>query len=236
MKTAFGKNLRALREAKNMTQRKLAKKINVTHATIANYENAGKYPQKDKIRKDLITALECSEVDLYGYGDGYYSQTHIIDSEYKGDTKVKSISVNKANEDDPEVIETCIYNFEDNKLSKVKRQKRAIDKNIVKKHKNGYFIHLEDDSMDRYIARDSYVFIDPDGDKDKYDEHICALTIDGYKTIIRRIKYLDIDNLVTLIPQSNNDKYQTQTVNIEDNEDFKILGYAVWFSNDGIDL
>lgn len=239
MKTAFGNNLRALRMKQNMSQRSLAEAINVTHATIAAYENSGKFPQRLSIRKNLIKVLDCTEEELYGYSDGYYATKSIIEPTTTKEAKKgnESFSNNKIlNKNKTEVIETSIYNFENNKFSKVKRTKRAIDINTYEKHKKGFFIHLNDESMDRFIAKDSYVFIDPKGEYKDFNEHVCAVTKDGFETIMRRIKFLEIDNLITLIPQSNNDKYQIETIDLKKYKDFKILGKAVWFSNDGGDL
>lgn len=238
MKTAFGNNLRALREKQNMSQRNLAEAINVTHATIAAYENSGKFPQRDNIRKNLIKVLDCTEEELYGYSDGYYNTKNIIQPIVNSEsTRNESYSNNKkSGKSNPEIIETAIYNYSDNKFSKVKRTKRAIDKKIFDNHNKGFFIHLNDDSMNRYIARNSYVFIDPKGTKADFNEHVCAISIDGYETLIRRIKFLDIDNLITLIPQSNNNKYQIETIDLNKYKDFKIIGKAVWFSNDGGEL
>lgn len=235
MKTMFGKNLRALRENLGLSQRKLATKLEVTHATIAGYENSCKYPQRESIRKGLIKALQCTEEELFGYSDGYYNKTKYIQAIRDKKVKNQNGRLQKKGNLIDEYIETYTYEYNNNKLNKIKNFKKSLDKDVADKYPKGYFIKIEDDSMDRYIAKNSYVYISKTNIND-YDGHVCAVTTDGYNVKFRRVKFLDIDNLVSLIPQSNNEKYKTETCRIKHKEDFKILGRALWFSNNGGDL
>lgn len=53
------------------------------HTTIANHENAGKFPQRDEIKSALLKIFNYLETDLYGYSDGYYSQSVFANTAYE---------------------------------------------------------------------------------------------------------------------------------------------------------
>lgn len=54
----FSDKIKALRKHQNMTQQELAKKLNVTLRTIANYESGISYPKKREMYKDLADVLK----------------------------------------------------------------------------------------------------------------------------------------------------------------------------------
>lgn len=235
MKSAFGKNLKALREKKGLTQRELASLLNITHVTLINYENNGAYPQREEIKKSLLKQLNCTERELYGYSDGYYETHNFINPVCSNDNKRVSVKNGGYTSDlDKKIVnEEALIDFRNNKIYKINKLKRAIDTQIVKKYNNGFFVKNTDDSMDRFIPADSYVYISKEKDENLYNNHVCAVTLDGYSIIFRRITFLPYDELITLVPQSTNKKYTSQTISSKNNNDFKILGQARWFSNDG---
>ena len=58
------KNIRALRQARSMTQADLAEQLGVTPAAVVGWEAGTKYPTADKLPK-LAKALGCSIDELY---------------------------------------------------------------------------------------------------------------------------------------------------------------------------
>lgn len=60
MKNQFSKNLRHYRHLHNMTQNDLARKLNVTHQTISNYENYARICDLDM----LIQIADIFEISL----------------------------------------------------------------------------------------------------------------------------------------------------------------------------
>lgn len=234
MKTAFGNNLRALREKNGMTQRDLATQLNTTHTTIANYENSGKYPQREEIKNSLLKVLNCTEVELYGYSDGFYSRNNFIQSTQE---KLTKDSTEFEEDKDKELqTEECVCDLKNNKFYKIKRNKRAIDSAIAEKYPNGIFLKVKDKSMDRYLPKNSYAYVVKEKSLKDYSQRICAITLDGYNIIFRRLSLLEFDDLIALVPQSSDKKYNSSTVNNKTNPNFKIYGRVVWFSNDGEDM
>lgn len=60
----FGERLKELRESKGMSQKELAKCVDVSDAAIANYENSQNYP-KPTVLIRLMAVLECDANYLY---------------------------------------------------------------------------------------------------------------------------------------------------------------------------
>lgn len=61
----FGIILRELRKSRNLTQKRLAEKLEVTEATVSKYEGGTAFPPFDKIRA-LSNILNVSVDTLYG--------------------------------------------------------------------------------------------------------------------------------------------------------------------------
>lgn len=70
MKINCGDNIRKYREFNKLTQRELAQKINVSHATIHSWESNRTEPKMGAIEK-LCAVLGCSKADLIGLDNGY---------------------------------------------------------------------------------------------------------------------------------------------------------------------
>lgn len=71
--SAFGRNLKALREKKNLTQTELARLIGVSAVSLGNWETRGiARPKSQAVIDRLCEVLDCTEKDLFGISDGYY--------------------------------------------------------------------------------------------------------------------------------------------------------------------
>ena len=62
-----GKNIKAFREQKNLTQEQLAEQLNVTRQAVSSWENEKTQPDVETLHK-IACALECSVEDLI-YGE-----------------------------------------------------------------------------------------------------------------------------------------------------------------------
>ncbi len=71
--TTFGRNLRALRLNKGMTQSELADAIGVTPITISGWESRGVKPKSVETLNCLYKVLSCGEDELFGVTNGFYS-------------------------------------------------------------------------------------------------------------------------------------------------------------------
>ena len=64
----FGKNLKRLRQERELTQQMLAKKLFISRQSISKWENDISFPPVMVIKK-LIVILKCSYEDLFDYDE-----------------------------------------------------------------------------------------------------------------------------------------------------------------------
>lgn len=217
METTFGNNLKALRNRKGFSQRKLAATINVNHATIASYENGGSIPRKNNIKQKLIDALECTEEELFGYTDGAaseYVEYYITDL--------------VSNTDSDNYVPGCY--LKDNKLviSKIKGDAfigHMVNPDIVQLYPKGFIHQIKDSSMQLTIPKGSYVFIAPTKNLKHADSHVCLLS-NGKDLYIRRVRV--VGNNVITEPETN-DNFSKEFIDLDKDNDFKVYGKVVHF-------
>ena len=69
----FGRNLKALRESKGLTQEELGDLVGVTWNSVGGWETRGvERPRRNETTRKLCEVLDCSERDLFGFHDGYF--------------------------------------------------------------------------------------------------------------------------------------------------------------------
>lgn len=73
--STFGRNLKALRESRMLTQGELADKVGVTITSLSGWETRGvARPKSQSVVDGLCNVLGCTEQDLFGISDGFYAQ------------------------------------------------------------------------------------------------------------------------------------------------------------------
>lgn len=79
VRTVFGRNLRAFRESRGMTQVQLSEALGVSIPTENKWENKGIQPRR-KVVDDLIALYGLTEDDLLSDENGYYRKFHGLQS------------------------------------------------------------------------------------------------------------------------------------------------------------
>ena len=87
--TTFGRNLRALRQSKGLTQLELADAVGVSSITVSGWESRGVKPKSVETLNCLYKVLGCGEEDLFGVTSGFYSTSTGL-SEEQGNSKIKN--------------------------------------------------------------------------------------------------------------------------------------------------
>lgn len=64
MENIFGKNLRRIRESKNLTLKQLAEKLNITFQSVEKWEKGATMPNGKRLI-ELVEVLNISQNDLY---------------------------------------------------------------------------------------------------------------------------------------------------------------------------
>lgn len=220
MVSAFGKNLRALRERKNLSQRELAKLLNITNGTISSYENLGQYPQRKEIKEGLLSILECSEVDLFGYSDGYFCRQ--LNGFKSGQSKVNSTTTQE------KLIECLKRNLGDNYSDEILYD--VINAGEYDTYQNSIFVTMPDDSMDKIIPVGAIIEFEKNNLLEECCNHIVLAELNN-KQYIRRLLKVENSNIYILSPENNNDN--NDVVQLSDNNKYELFGIAKSFKYSG---
>ncbi len=76
----FGRNLKALRDREKISQYQLADILEITQATVSNWETGGKKPRSKELIKSICDKFSVSENDLFGFSDGLYAKLNGLES------------------------------------------------------------------------------------------------------------------------------------------------------------
>jgi len=94
-----------------------------------------------------------------------------------------------------------------------------------KKKKDGMiYLEVTSDSMDMKFPVGSYVLIDTQAQVENGD--VAAVKLNGEEATLKKVKFIEDNLSLLLIPQSHNEDYYPQKVNIEEAE-VKVIGKAV---------
>lgn len=210
---AFQKNLRSFVEDKKMMQKDLAREAGVSEASVSNWLNKGMIPSME-ILQELMDLYGLSYDELMSQDLGYYSKSNglenaISPAEPKPAYAPLYGTVHAGDTNEPELIDESI----------------PIPYEVYQGHKNGYFLRVIGDCMNKVYPEGCFVFVDPD--MRPRSGSIGIVAIDGDDYIMRRL-YVGASTLV-LTPESHNSKW-TDTI-IDATHDVKLVGTVVWFQS-----
>jgi len=184
----FGKNLRALRESKGMSQGELSKKVGISRASINQYENKGYIPTKTGTKKALCEALDCTESDLFGYADG---------------AAARSCSVY-------ELVNMCDIN--DNNPKDINGESEyPVNKAAINPNKKGVYQEITSKINESKIMSGSHAYFEEEKNIKDYSDHICLMRIND-NLICSRIHIFD--NTIVLLKRDSKDVYDLDKVEI----------------------
>lgn len=223
----FGRNLRAIREDKGITQDDLSAMIETSRVSISAWERKGTRPRTQDTIDALCNALNVSEQDLFGFSDGYYAKKMGLSSSIaqSGSTFTASAPVlgNIAAGDPSEAIE-------------MSDETHDLPARIRERFPDGFFLVVHGDSMDKVLPDGCYAYIAPSDSAEIYSGDIVAIKVNGDDATVKRIKLYD--DLIILEPESTNPEHQRRVID-SDNPDapnVRILGKVVWYDYELINL
>lgn len=217
MNTAFGRNVRAMREHQNMTQSQLADALGVTATTVWRWDNGlSNAPKQQEVIDGLKHVFNVSETDLFGFQDGYYAKLHGLTDRPKGAMAPAEAKpayapllgrVHAGTAIEPDIIESKI----------------PIPHPILERHPSGYFLEVEGTCMNNIYTEESLVFVDPD--REPQDGSIAVVSIYGADHIMRRLKR----GAKTLILSPDSTDEQWDDIIIKgDEHTVAFVGTVVW--------
>lgn len=211
---AFSKNLKALRDKKDITQQQLADMIEVRQNTVSAWETRGKKPRSKDIVDALCAVFDCTEKDLFGFGDGFYAKMyglsvppHVEETAYlplRG--RVHAGSPQDEEESEPVLV--------------------PLPQSIADAHKNGFFLLVEGDCMDKVYPEGCHVLVDPD--ISPLNGAVAAVLMDTGEYVMRRI-YKGV-SAVILSPDSHSAEHKD--IVIDGDRELHLVGTVVWFQGE----
>lgn len=216
MNHVFGKNLKAIIDAKNISQKKLAQGTGFTEVSISRWMH--KDVPNVRSRKILQDYLGCTEQDLMGYSDGYYAKSTGMNLttpsiEPVAATTTAPVAGSIAAGDPSEAIEWT-------------DERHYIPPEILAADPDTFILRLHGDSMNLILPDGCFVAVCPNLEVESGD--IAAVKVNGDDATVKRIKF--VDDLVLLIPESTNPEHKVRLIDENDPDApyFSILGRVPW--------
>lgn len=220
MTSAFGKNIRALRESRDLTQEQLADKLGVSRMTILNWERSDKKPRQKEVLESIKDLFNVTEQDLFGFGDGYYAkQTGLagsVSAPGAGFTATAPVLGAIHAGDPQEAIENA-------------GEEHELPQRLKDRFPTGFFLVVKGDSMNLVLPEGCYAFIAPNEVLPVKSGDIAAVKVNGDEATIKLVKLFD--NVVILEPQSTNPEHKRRVIDESDPDapDVRLLGKVVWY-------
>lgn len=217
MTTPFGRNVRALRDIKGLSQSQLAQSIGLDRLTINRWETKDvSAPRSPDITERLKETYNLTDRDLFGFGDGLYSKAYGLTNIVKAVPVENYVSVlgNIAAGDPREAIEGL-----DESL--------WIPPEITEHDQDVYYVRVCGDSMNLTPYVDgTYAAISPNSPVMNGD--IAAVKVNGEDVTLK--VYKEHDGALYLEPRSDNPEHKRRIIDSSDPDApyVRVLGKAVW--------
>lgn len=215
----FGRNLKAARTARELTQKKLAKLLGVQEQTVIKWEGGGiARPRQDEVLERLCELLNVSHDDLFDLKNGFYAKAHGLEAAPAGAVAPAPSAVatlpllgriHAGEPTDPEEAEGVV----------------ELPASVAANHPHAYFVEVEGDCMDKVYPEGCYVLVDPD--REPQDGSVAAVSIDGADYVMRRLK--KGAGSLMLVPESGNPAHRDILVSEGDGKVVSLVGTVVWF-------
>lgn len=214
-RSAFGRNVRAVRTAANLTQQQFADSIGVTVTTVSSWETRGGKPKQKEVVQAICDEFKVTERDLFGYDDGFYSRYHGLSEgpEPLGTGTMVPV-LGRTHMGGPEDPDAADLNIE-------------VPQNVVEAHPGCFLVHAEGGCMDNRYPADSYLLIDPHMEP-RNGSAVLASTDDG-RSVVRA--YMRGSSTVMLCCDSHSETHP-DIVAGPDDPPVILKGVVVWYQAD----
>lgn len=198
----YGKKLKKLRDLEGWTQEEVAKKLGVTKQTYSNYEREERKPGLKMIQK----LAEVYQVDIDRvFGSDLVKEEPI---EYNVNEQIPVIGTIAAGA--PILAEQNILGY-------------APAPPMMKlQNRNVFYLEVKGESMNREFPNGSFVLVEQGVQVENGE--IAAVLVNGDEATVKKIHQKD--NILTLIPMSNDDSFYPEAVNLE-NIEVRIIGKVI---------
>ncbi len=211
MTSQFSKNIRAIRQKHDLTQRQFADTLDVAEQTVIKWEGGSiEKPRQKSVIESICNRFNVTEQDLFGFADGFYSKLYGLTL----DTKPSSALV-------PLLGTTHMGEFADEDDCD---RMVEVPANVVEAHPGGFCVHADGECMNNRYPSDSVLFVDPH--MQPFDGCAVLAETDQYQSIVR--KYSKGSTSLMLSPDSHSDSFEDIIVRADD-APVKLKGVVVWY-------
>ncbi len=211
MTSQFSKNIRAIRQKHDLTQKQFADTLDVAEQTVIKWEGGSiEKPRQKSVIESICNRFNVTEQDLFGFADGFYSKLYGLTL----DAKPSSALV-------PLLGTTHMGEFADEDDCD---RMVEVPANVVEAHPGGFCVHADGECMNNRYPSDSVLFIDPH--MQPFDGCAVLAETDQYQSIVR--KYSKGSTSLMLSPDSHSDSFEDIIVRADD-APVKLKGVVVWY-------
>ena len=211
MTSQFSKNIRAIRQKHDLTQRQFADTLDVAEQTVIKWEGGSiEKPRQKSVIESICNRFNVTEQDLFGFADGFYSKLYGLTL----DAKPSSALV-------PLLGTTHMGEFADEDDCD---RMVEVPANVVEAHPGGFCVHADGECMNNRYPSDSVLFIDPH--MQPFDGCAVLAETDQCQSIVR--KYSKGSTSLMLSPDSHSDSFEDIIVRADD-APVKLKGVVVWY-------
>ena len=211
MTSQFSKNIRAIRQKHDLTQKQFADTLDVAEQTVIKWEGGSiEKPRQKSVIESICNRFNVTEQDLFGFADGFYSKLYGLTL----DAKPSSALV-------PLLGTTHMGEFADEDDCD---RMVEVPANVVEAHPGGFCVHADGECMNNRYQSDSVLFIDPH--MQPFDGCAVLAETEQYQSIVR--KYSKGSTSLMLSPDSHSDSFEDIIVRADD-APVKLKGVVVWY-------
>lgn len=216
--SVFGKNLKAYRTTKGLTQPQIADIADVSTTTVNKWERQGVQPRR-RVINTLLEYFGLSEDDLLSETRGFYAKLHGLTDAPAGAihvTPAKGVlvpirtlgAVHAGEPDEPWQDEGEAMLYEE----------------LAKRHPSCFALEVNGGCMDLDFTDQDFVFVDPD--LEPHDGCIAVVSIDG-ECIVRRLKRGN--DSITLVAESTDPGAYPDIIIQGEAHDVRAVGTVFWW-------
>lgn len=214
---SVGNNIRTLRESRRLTQKEFADALGVTKESVSRWES-DKMAVRDRHIAKMMELFGVSKEDIVSPDYGLYAQA-------SGRPRIEYSFINMESSN-KESFAPLLGRVHACKAVEPEILDRDIPApyQIMKNHKNAYFVEVEGTCMSKVYPEGCLVLIDPD--KVPQSGSIAVVSIDGSDYIMRRV--LIGANTLVLSPESYEDKWTDIVIDSKEHT-VEMVGTVVWY-------
>lgn len=219
---AIDRNLRELRSVLRLTQRDIAKVLDLSPQAVSKWERGLGTPSVDQVER--IAAHYRFPPEILVQRDGVRRNTDARTGKLRASGRVSGIGAYTSDTSAPLVGSISAGD----PLEAIVRdgERVFVSPLVLQSHPDGFFLVVSGDSMDRVLHEGCHVFVDPKAEVKSGD--VAAVNVNGEDVTIKRLHFAG--DTIVLHPESTNAEHHDVSIDSRaaDADRVRIIGKVVW--------